>query len=587
MTSVAKDDLYIFSLGKEITSSLKLLHFDEYAAIVDPSSHDEVNNRLKEVSPNGDPKPKDYYKSDLHRLNLKRQVNKLPPLTEEEFEKLIESQSLESISGSEESEDEDEETQKMDTLFEKLSTSEAEDERNVSHMNTNSPYILFQSRLVDSGKAFGLYKALFTKSSLESGDVIPELNRIASEPVGSGISVLLMIGGGHFAGAVISHQRRNMKGLAPNHKISKQEQQVNVLQSKTFHRYTTRRKQGGSQSASDNARGKANSAGSSIRRYNEQALQQEVRELLASWKEYLDKADFVFIRANAVANRRALVGYEGAPLGNDDKRLRSFPFTTKRATLSELKRAWVRLSYMQVVELPKVTKKAPEKALEASRVQRKTPSPKPELSGSDKHTKELIDLLKKSRAPLMINYLKKHNLSADFEFTPANQHAYTPTPLHYASSQGLHHMVQVLLVNLKADPTKVNSVGKTACQMNSNSAVKKAFQIARHTLGEDFADWKAAKVGPPKSKEEFAQEEEQQKKQQEAENRRLIEEELAKKTEMELKKPTFSSGGTLGGKTVQSRLSETSELTEQQKTRLMREQRARAAEARIKKLQGK
>lgn len=597
MTSLAKDDLYIFSLGEEVVKSLSLLQFDESAAVVEPNEQpssesakdDSSSGENVIVDPKADTeKSKDYYKSDLHRLNLKRQVNGLPPLTEEEFENLLETQSLESISGSEESESEEEdESLKLNTIFEQLSTKDDDDERNVSHMNTNSPYILFQSPLVDQGKAFGMYKALFSKGALDSGNVVEEVTHMSSEPKKLGTSVLLMIGGGYFAGAVISHTPKSMKGLAPNHKISKQEQQVNVLQSKTFHRYTTRRKQGGSQSASDNSRGKANSAGSSIRRYNEQALQHEVRELLGSWKEYLQKADFIFIRANAVANRRALAGYEGAPLAADDKRIRNFPFTTKRATLSELKRAWIQLTYVQVVGLPKA-KKVPLKRVDLSKSQRNTPSPAPELSESDKHTKEIIALLKKLKAPMMINYLKKNGLDVNFEFTPSNQHAHAPTPLHYASSQGLHHMVQVLLVNLKADPTILNAIGKTAAQMSSTPTVKKTFQIARHNLGEDYTDWSAAKVGPARSKEEVAKEEELEKKQQEAQNRRLIEEELAKKTEMEHKKPTFSSGGTLGGnKTIQSRPSETSELTEQQKTRLMREQRARAAEARMKMLLGK
>lgn len=592
MTSLTKDDLYIFSLADDLVKDFKLLQFDESAAVV------EVGDQSSSVAPNPasgdivDPKAeteksKDYYKSDLHRLNLKRQVNSLPPLTADEFDKLIETQSLESISGSEDSESEDEEEDKLITIFEQLSTKDTEEEQNVSHMNTNSPFILFQSPKVEQGRALGFYKALFSKKVLESGSMIDELKQISAEPKRLGLSVLLMIGGGHFAGAVISHTPKNVKGLTLNHKTSKQEQQVNVLQSKTFHRYTTRRKQGGSQSASDNAKGKANSAGSSIRRYNEQALQQEVRELLASWKEYLDKADFVFIRANAVSNRRALVGYEGAPLAADDKRIRNFPFTTRRATLSELKRAWVQLTYVQVVELPKA-KKVHETKISNLRSQKTTPSPAPELSESDRHTKEIIALLKKLRAPQLISYMKKNGLSVNFEFTPSKQHSYAPTPLHFASSQGLHHMVQVLLVNLKADPTILNAPGKTAAQISSNTTVKNTFQVARNTLGEDFADWNVAKVGPPKTKEEVAKEEQEQRAEREAENRRLIEEEKAKKTELELKKPTFSQKGVLGnGSKVQTRLPETSELTDQQKARLMREQRARAAEARMKMLSGK
>ena len=66
---------------------------------------------------------------------------------------------------------------------------------------------------------------------------------------------------------------------------------------KTFHRYTTRRKQGGAQSSNDKSKGKANSAGAGIRRYNEQALDEEIQELLKDWKSFILNSSRVFIRA--------------------------------------------------------------------------------------------------------------------------------------------------------------------------------------------------------------------------------------------------------------------------------------------------
>lgn len=595
--SFSIDNLYIYSLPEALVSSLKLAHFDESAALVDfqppepKISETSVKSKnligcstcLVEFGPEMSQKERLlHYKSDIHRLNLKRALSSLKPLTEEEFDDLLERQSLDSISGSDESDLDSENESALETVFEKLSTGENQEnteESSVSHMNTHSPFIFTTSPLLDAGKGIPIYKSLFSNKILLLGAIMDSLKQLSAEPKRLGVSVLLMIGGGHFAGAVVSHTQKNIKGNAPNHKESRQEQMVNVTVSKTFHRYTTRRKQGGSQSASDNARGKANSAGSSIRRYNEQALQKEVRELLLQWKEYLDKAEYVFIRANGALNRKILVGYEGAQLKNDDARIRGFPFTTKRATLSEVKKAWVRLMYLLVVDLPKAKQETKKVVKE-----KKSKTPEVEVeSESDKHTKEIIGLLKKSKAPILINYLKKNKLSADFQFTPEIRHANTPTPLHYASSQGLHHMIKVLLVNLKADPTISNSFGKTAAQIASNNTVKNAFQIARHSLGESYCDWGRAKVGPPKTSEEVAKEEEEAKRQHNQDTRKLIEEELAKKTELELKKPTFSSGGTLGGERP-SPVSEMSGLSDQQKSRIMREQRARAAEARLKML---
>lgn len=65
-----------------------------------------------------------------------------------------------------------------------------------------------------------------------------------------------MLGGGHFAGAVFQGQE--------------------PILHKTFHCYTVRAGQGGSQSSRDNKSGgsQPKSAGASLRRYNEQALVQ-------------------------------------------------------------------------------------------------------------------------------------------------------------------------------------------------------------------------------------------------------------------------------------------------------------------------
>lgn len=65
---------------------------------------------------------------------------------------------------------------------------------------------------------------------------------------------VIMLGGGHFVGAIFKY-------LTP-------------VVHKTFHSYTVRAGQGGSQSSRDNKSGGSHpkSAGASLRRYNEQAL---------------------------------------------------------------------------------------------------------------------------------------------------------------------------------------------------------------------------------------------------------------------------------------------------------------------------
>lgn len=583
--NLSKADLYAYGLTTPILESLELVSFDDDIELLEGKSSSPPKNHQKSQESNVD---------DFTRFNGKRVERGLLPITEEEFDNLLEKLSIESISGSEsesESEDEDESGSEH-SLYQRFKETQITDnspsDTSTNYLNTKSPYLFLKSLLIPEDKNLAIYKSLFTQKELQTNP-IQAMNLWNHNQLIEGKSALLMIGGGHFAGAIVSHKPKNMKGNVINHKVSLQEQQVNLLDSKTFHRYTTRRKQGGSQNASDNARGKANSAGSTIRRYNEQALVQEVRELLQSWSCHLNDCHSVFIRANGASNRKILVGYEGGPLKNNDIRIKTFPFSTRRATTSELKRAWVNLSHLSIENAAKSDITAKKKLLQQqenlkrSQQQTNKPGPQQQLSVSDKNTLELINLMKKSKAPMLINFVKKNKISPNTELTPHENHKQTPTLLHYASSQGLAHMVQILLVNLKADPTIQNDAGRVPAELSLNTNVKNMFQICRHKIGEDQFDWNKAKVGDAKTKEQIDHETQLENDRIHKEKQHLIQQELNKKTEMEIKKPSFSSHGTLSGNNP-SLVSNLSGLNDDQKKRLMREQRARAAEERLKKV---
>lgn len=94
---------------------------------------------------------------------------------------------------------------------------------------------------------------------------------------------MFMTAGGHFAGMIVRVSRPGLPkestadGTVKKGKgggTQKPQPEMQVLAHKTFHRYTTRRKQGGSQSVNDNAKGPAKSAGAQLRRYGEQALRE-------------------------------------------------------------------------------------------------------------------------------------------------------------------------------------------------------------------------------------------------------------------------------------------------------------------------
>lgn len=572
--SNSKLELYVYDLSEQILNSLSLVHFDlSIDTLIESISE---KNQLKATKDD-----------DFTKFNKKRESQGLPKVTEEQYEEMLENSSIGSLSGSDSELGTDEEDEE-DSMYKRLSETQISDvksdETSTSFLNSKTPMIYFKSPEIPETKQLGVYKNLFTGEEI--------MNPKASlanwqETEKAGKSALFMLGGGHFAGAIVSHKRKNIKGIVVNKKVPVKEQLVDVIKSKTFHRYTTRRKQGGSQSANDNSKGNAKSVGSNIRRQMEQTLVHEIRQLLQDWKTDLQGCQSIFIRANGSQGRKTFMGYEGAVLDLKDPRIKSFPFSTKRATSSEVKRAWSLLSYAPIIDNFETDESLKKKMLQQEEIllksQQQKQKKKVEVSESDKHTSELIGFAKRQKAPMIINYLKKNKLEPDFSLTPSEHYKHTPNLLHFASSQGLTHVIQVLLVNLKIDPTIKNAAGKVAAELSTDKHTKRSFQVARKILGEEFCDWGLAKVGPGMTKEEVVKEEQEEAEKIKAEKHQQIQEELNKKTELELKKPTFSNNGKLGGASL---ISSTGGLSDEQKMRVMREQRARAAEARFKKVQG-
>ncbi|KAL8717218.1 MAG: hypothetical protein Q9225_005515, partial [Loekoesia sp. 1 TL-2023] len=321
---------------------------------------------------------------------------------------------------------------------------------------------------------------------------------------------LCMVGGGHFAGMIVS--------LAP--KIGKkstgaEERQAAVIAHKTFHRYTTRRKQGGAQSSNDSAKGAAHSAGASIRRYNEVALESEIRAILAEWKHFIDRSQLIFVRATGTSNRRTLFGpYEGQVLHHNDPRNRGFPFSTRRATQAELMRSFVELTRVKISEVDEAALAAAS-SLQTTQQQHQhistpppTKPPPPQPSKEEEslllHTSQLQALIRRSKAPALLSYLATNSLPPDFRFHPptAQAHHHAPTPLHLAASSNSPAVVVALLTKAGADPTIRNEEGKTAFELAGERATRDAFRIARSELGEEKWYWSDARIPPPLTKEE-------------------------------------------------------------------------------------
>ncbi|KAH7271754.1 hypothetical protein MRS44_004497 [Fusarium solani] len=560
-----------------------------------------------------------HLKSDLHHYNLKQKLRGQKPVSEVEFEKLI-GDLDESLSGSDSDESDEEEEDKQEstltTLLKKQARladrredtngDEEEDDTAGRKGRGKPPLIWFSSPVLPEKTYFGMYRAILTGEEQRNQDLVEVLKKKQVEPISipkmpkdgsipeiayKGPHIFLcMIGGGHFAAMVVSLAPR------PNKNGTTMNREATVLAHKTFHRYTTRRKQGGSQSANDNAKGAAHSAGSSLRRYNEQALVEDVRNLLQDWKALLDTSELLFIRATGVTNRRTLFGpYEGQVLKHNDTRLRGFPFSTRRATQNELMRSFIELTRLKVREIdPAEVKKEPESSATPTKTQSK-PS-KPKLSEEEEtallHTSQLQAFTRRSKVPALLSYLKNNSLSPDFEFRPVEQNHHAPRPLHLAAAQNAAPLVLGLLVRGGADPTIKNDEGKTPFELAGERATRDAFRVARSELGEAKWSWDSAKVPPAMTKAEADKRDEREKKEadtKEAERRRAEEERLRSEG------PKVPEGRKQKGNTLSAGLTKTPQekreaesrgLTPEMRMRLERERRARAAEERIRRMQG-
>ena len=567
-----------------------------------------------------------HLKTDLHHYNLKQKLHGLDTVSESEFEKLVENLD-ESISGSDtpDSDDEDEESDRKDTTLSALLRKQATlaDQRNtngeadgeVSRKNPRGsgkpPLIWLNSPTLPEKTYFGIYRVLFTEEELAREDDIisairsrqlapiampkPPKDGEAAPPSYNGRHIFLcMIGGGHFAAMVVSLAPKKTKHSSAN----RLNREAVVLAHKTFHRYTTRRKQGGSQSANDNAKGAAHSAGASLRRYNEQALVDDVRALLKDWKSLIDTSDLLFIRATGMTNRRTLFGpYDGQVLRGNDPRIRGFPFNTRRATQNELMRSFIELTRLKVREIEEQpTEPAPANSGASAKTSSPKPPAKPKLTEEEEaalvHTSQLQATIRRSKLPALLSYLKTESLDPNFRFQPSDtqQNHHAPTCLHLAATQGSAPLVNGLLMRAGADPTVVNEEGKTPFEITGDRGTRDAFRVARSELGESAWDWEAAKVPAPLKREEAEQRAERERKEKETKEseRRKAEEERLKTEGPKVKESAPRRGGVLGGApltTAQQRKEETKGMTPEMRMRLERERRARAAEERIRRMQ--
>ncbi|KAI8337712.1 hypothetical protein BC941DRAFT_426002 [Chlamydoabsidia padenii] len=604
---------------------------------------------------------REHFCTDWHRYNIKRKlIFDQAPVSEAEFDDMLADLS-DSLSGSESeqdiSEDDDEDDGVKNKIGSELGTISEEDK--VATLVGKQQIRLDEAQAIEDQVAattsqwkthleqkysavtwfsvpsltkvpyhLGIYRLLLESRKTATG-AIEAVNQIqqstpSNKQSSPRIWTLLMMGGGHFAGAVIDVNQS--KGMVEQ----QGSKQVNILTHKTFHRYTTRRKQGGSQSANDNGKGKANSAGAQIRRYNEMALQQDIRELLDQWKKYIDQSEFVIIHAPS-GNKKIIYGYDGAILQKDNPKICNVPFTTRRPTLSELRRVYLELTTLKVVQMDEQSllehqqqlkdkenrlRQRLEKTISKSTNEQKQQQ---EKAASDPILDKLLVLVKQGKVNLVQSYLEKHSDLPVIDRLPSSlidgsihnggssDYGRYPSILHLAASQGHAQVVSMLLRDIGSNPTVKNDIGKTAYEVSKDKATRNVFRRCMCDFPDRWSWLAEARVPSPLTLEEEKEqlEKDRKKKAKEDERKRLIELERQQKEDERLakeeaeilearnrvtsnsrnKKKSTGGGQMLDpmARALRDNQVNVANMSPEAKMRLEREKRAKAAEERLKK----
>eukprot|EP00033_Pygsuia_biforma_P003965 GCRY01004343.1.p1 GENE.GCRY01004343.1~~GCRY01004343.1.p1 ORF type:complete len:613 (+),score=74.34 GCRY01004343.1:76-1914(+) len=238
---------------------------------------------------------REHYKEDFHVYNIKRKKLKKPPVSEEAFLNLLQSEDC----------FENEEF---------LSNECIDEESEIDNANERGVHSFF----VDSQhNLFAVYRNALCYTH-ESGEV---KLRTAEDLK---LVVVLLNRGGRFAGIVYKNGK--------------------ITRHKTFHRYVIRAKSGVRQSVRDEVGGKPKSAGSSMRRYNEAGLIEDITGLIRSWKDDVDKADLIFLSAPGHINKIPFFTGSSPLFDKKDPRIVSIPISISRPTFEEAQNAFQLMS---------------------------------------------------------------------------------------------------------------------------------------------------------------------------------------------------------------------------------------------------
>ncbi|KAG1750056.1 hypothetical protein EDD22DRAFT_916702 [Suillus occidentalis] len=581
-----------------------------------------------------------HFRSDWHRYNVKIRLRGGSPVTKPAFAQLVEGLE-DSLSGSASSDESSDGSDAVKALVSRIKRTSRSSSPSEERQTPLTAVTWFHS---PPSTQIGVYRMLFPIDT-PAPSYLAELKSIQERVEGGRKWAMFMVAGGHFAGAIVEVSRPagdqdSTTSAKAKKKLQKPKPETSILKHKTFHRYTTRRKQGGSQSVNDNSKGAAISAGAMLRRYGEQALRDDIRNLLLDWADDIQDCERIWLRAS-VSNRRIFLDYENCVINKGDDRLRTFPFPTRRPTQSELVRCLLELTQVKTSHLTEEALRAQDEVFLASLPKPKaTPSTAPaapEKAKSQRLTKEeeayrekwsrLLDMISKGRSEPLKSFWEREgaSLGGVDALIPEWTGDRRASLLQVAVHSGQEDVTRWLLYDLHADPTivvppsGVHQEDKAANESDASNAPplqgagsrRTAYDLARtravrdvfRQCAGDHPDWwdwfGMARVPSTYNKEKEEAKDEKRKQRKKGLKEKMREREAREREregkqpdidgeQMEVKSESHSQdpmaprklGGSSGA--VDGVVGLTVEL----RAKVERERRARAAEARLKNLTG-
>jgi len=300
----------------------------------------------------------------------------------------------------------------------------------------------------------------------------------------------------------------------------------NILKSKSIHRYVVRKKQGGSQSSKDASGKRAKSAGATLRRYNEQMIEKEIRSLFLEWKQYFLQASRIFYFVPKT--KRSFLFQESSVLISSDERLRRIPFGIKRPTVNEAKRTLKKLCLVSIrkYEPPPVpvssdTAKEPDKeaVIEMSQPAKTNMlKPEPLVAPPQPVDDRLLALVKLCTLGIkdeIVAFVEKEGSEVLFLSDDNGS-----TILHLVAEMGETTLIRLFL-DFGSSPEVTNFRGLVPYQCCKKKEARDSF---RYFMGENPTLWDYSKAAVPsalsKSIEEARKEKAKAKKKRQAQRRK-------------------------------------------------------------------